>query len=105
LAKRSQKAARRTDDLVHDHAWTAVGMGVGLGFLMGLLAARTTQPSRESPSSPVEKSSRERPEEMDEGAEGGVWEKFQTILPLAILALKTFQELRGSRGPARREVR
>src|SRR5438105_4486942 len=48
LARRSRKIAQTTDDLVHDFAWTAVGMGVGLGFLMGMLAARSTQPLREA---------------------------------------------------------
>jgi ElaB/YqjD/DUF883 family membrane-anchored ribosome-binding protein len=101
ITKRSKKFARKADDLVHDFAWTAVGMGIGLGFLMGLAAGRATpavpeiQPLREKPL--------RRPEdEKVAKGESDAWDKFQTILPLALFALKTFQELRGSRGHGRR---
>jgi tape measure domain-containing protein len=96
LAERAKKAARKTDDLVHDFAWTAVGMGVGVGFLMGMLASRATQSPPEFETrrkGPV----RERNDGATEEAGSSVWDKFQTILPLTVLALRTFQELRGPR--------
>lgn len=39
-AEKGRKAARRTDDWVHDHPWAAVGTAVGVGFLLGLLVSR-----------------------------------------------------------------
>lgn len=104
LAKRSKKVARKTDALVHEFAWTAVGMGVGLGFLMGMLAVRAASAPREFQPEP-EKPSRGRDQDRDEKVESSGWDKFQTILPLAVLALRTFQELRGERASARTRER
>lgn len=39
-AERSRAAAHATDDWVHLHPWSAVGLGAGVGFLIGLLVAR-----------------------------------------------------------------
>ena len=36
MAKRAEKTARKTDDLVHEYAWTAVGMGLGFGILTAM---------------------------------------------------------------------
>ncbi len=100
LAKRSKNAARTTDDLVHEFPWTAIGVGVGCGLLIGLLAVRSTrvpsdpQPPREEPGGGSD-------EERNHKVGSGVWEKFQTILPFAVLALKTFQDLRGARNQTR----
>jgi ElaB/YqjD/DUF883 family membrane-anchored ribosome-binding protein len=100
LTDRAKKAARKTDDLVHDFAWTAVGMGVGVGFLMGLLAARATQPASDFEPEPRPK---RRAPERDNGvneatsSNSTIWDKFQTILPLTVLAVKTYQELRGAK--------
>jgi ElaB/YqjD/DUF883 family membrane-anchored ribosome-binding protein len=33
-------AAARTDDYVHENPWQAVGVAVGVGFLLGLLIGR-----------------------------------------------------------------
>ena len=33
-------AAKATDDWVHVHPWSAMGIAVGVGFLVGLLAGR-----------------------------------------------------------------
>lgn len=35
-----KKAARATDDYVHDHPWQSVGVAAGVAFLLGLLVSR-----------------------------------------------------------------
>ncbi|MDR2709860.1 MAG: DUF883 family protein [Burkholderiales bacterium] len=40
LANRARVCARATDDFVHDRPWQAVGIGVGVGFILGLLIGR-----------------------------------------------------------------
>lgn len=35
-----RKAARATDDYVHEHPWQSVGVAAGVAFLLGLLAGR-----------------------------------------------------------------
>lgn len=37
---KGKEAARRTDDYVHANPWTAVGIAVAAGFLIGLLVNR-----------------------------------------------------------------
>lgn len=37
---RAKDAGRATDNYVHDHPWTAVGIGAGVGLLLGLLISR-----------------------------------------------------------------
>ena len=39
-AERSRAAMHATDDWVHLHPWSAVGLGAGVGFLIGLLVSR-----------------------------------------------------------------
>ncbi len=36
----TRKAARATDDWVHDNPWGAIGIAAGVGFLVGLLVSR-----------------------------------------------------------------
>jgi ElaB/YqjD/DUF883 family membrane-anchored ribosome-binding protein len=40
VSERSRAAVHATDDWVHMHPWSAVGLGAGVGFLVGLLVAR-----------------------------------------------------------------
>ena len=40
LIDKARAAARSADDYVHASPWQAVGMGVGAGFLLGLLMGR-----------------------------------------------------------------
>ena len=40
LVERAKKTACATDDLVHEHTWTAVGAGAALGLFVGFLLAR-----------------------------------------------------------------
>ncbi|MCL4184483.1 MAG: DUF883 family protein [Burkholderiaceae bacterium] len=40
VLERARRTARETDEYVHDHPWTAVGIGAGIGLLLGLLIAR-----------------------------------------------------------------
>jgi ElaB/YqjD/DUF883 family membrane-anchored ribosome-binding protein len=40
VLERSRKAARATDDYVHDNPWQAIGIAGGVGLLVGLLIAR-----------------------------------------------------------------
>jgi ElaB/YqjD/DUF883 family membrane-anchored ribosome-binding protein len=40
LIDSSKKAARATDDYVHDHPWQSLGVAAGVAFLLGLLAGR-----------------------------------------------------------------
>lgn len=40
VVERARRTARETDEYVHDHPWTAVGVGAGIGLLLGLLIAR-----------------------------------------------------------------
>lgn len=37
---RAKQAGRAADDYVHEHPWSAVGIGAGVGFLIGLLVGR-----------------------------------------------------------------
>lgn len=39
-AEKTNAAAHLTDDYVHKHPWQAVGVAVGMGFLLGLLVRR-----------------------------------------------------------------
>ena len=39
VTQRSQAAARVTDEYVHEHAWSALGVAVGIGTLVGVAAA------------------------------------------------------------------
>jgi ElaB/YqjD/DUF883 family membrane-anchored ribosome-binding protein len=41
VVEKGRKAARATDDYVHDHPWTSVGIAAGLGLLFGLLLNRS----------------------------------------------------------------
>ncbi len=40
MLDRARRTARQTDEYVHDHPWTAVGVGAGIGLLIGLLIGR-----------------------------------------------------------------
>jgi ElaB/YqjD/DUF883 family membrane-anchored ribosome-binding protein len=40
VVEKSKKAARATDDYVHDHPWQAVGIAAGIGVVIGLLLNR-----------------------------------------------------------------
>ncbi len=40
LGETTRAAVRATDDWVHQHPWSAIGIGAGIGFLIGLLVAR-----------------------------------------------------------------
>ena len=40
VAENTRAAARATDHWVHEHPWSAIGIGAGIGFLIGLLVAR-----------------------------------------------------------------
>ena len=37
---KGKEAAKVTDEYVHDHPWTAVGIAAATGFLIGLLVSR-----------------------------------------------------------------
>ena len=37
---RAKAAARVTDDYVHDHPWTSVGVAAAVGFVFGVLLSR-----------------------------------------------------------------
>jgi ElaB/YqjD/DUF883 family membrane-anchored ribosome-binding protein len=40
VVEKGKKAARATDDYVHDHPWTSIGVAAGVGVLIGLLINR-----------------------------------------------------------------
>jgi ElaB/YqjD/DUF883 family membrane-anchored ribosome-binding protein len=40
LVKRTKQAAASTDQLIHDNPWSALGVGVALGLLIGYLIPR-----------------------------------------------------------------
>ena len=40
LIDKTRAAARAADNYVHESPWQAVGLGVGVGFLLGLLMGR-----------------------------------------------------------------
>jgi ElaB/YqjD/DUF883 family membrane-anchored ribosome-binding protein len=40
VVEKGKKAARATDDYVHDHPWTSIGIAAGAGALIGLLINR-----------------------------------------------------------------
>lgn len=37
---RAKAAARVTDDYVHDHPWQSIGVGIAIGFALGLMMNR-----------------------------------------------------------------
>lgn len=40
VIEKGKKAVRATDDYVHEHPWTAIGIAAGVGVLVGLLVNR-----------------------------------------------------------------
>lgn len=40
VVEKGKKVARATDDYVHDHPWTSIGIAAGVGMLLGLLVNR-----------------------------------------------------------------
>lgn len=40
VADRTRKMANETDEYVHEHPWTAVGVAAGIGLIIGLLMSR-----------------------------------------------------------------
>lgn len=40
LKEKARIAAATTDDYVHDHPWTAMGISAGVGIIIGLLIGR-----------------------------------------------------------------
>jgi ElaB/YqjD/DUF883 family membrane-anchored ribosome-binding protein len=40
VVEKGKKAVRATDDYVHDHPWTSIGVAAGIGVLVGLLVNR-----------------------------------------------------------------
>lgn len=40
LMERGRQIARDTDDYVHQHPWTSIGVGAGIGLLLGVLIGR-----------------------------------------------------------------
>jgi ElaB/YqjD/DUF883 family membrane-anchored ribosome-binding protein len=40
LVSRTRDAAASTDELVHDYPWSAIGVGVALGILIGVMIPR-----------------------------------------------------------------
>lgn len=40
MVDKTKAAARVTDDYVHDHPWSAVGIAAGVGLVLGLLIGR-----------------------------------------------------------------
>ena len=40
LIEKTRTAARAADDYVHESPWQAVGIGVGVGFLLGIVLSR-----------------------------------------------------------------
>lgn len=40
VRNRTREAAAQTDELVHDYPWSAIGVGVALGVLIGFMLPR-----------------------------------------------------------------
>ncbi len=40
VVEKGKKAVRATDDYVHEHPWTSIGIAAGVGVLVGLLINR-----------------------------------------------------------------
>jgi len=40
LTGKAKEVARKTDELVHEHPWQAVGVAAAVGFLLGMLISR-----------------------------------------------------------------
>ena len=40
VVEKGKKAARATDDYVHEHPWASIGIAAGVGVLVGLLINR-----------------------------------------------------------------
>jgi ElaB/YqjD/DUF883 family membrane-anchored ribosome-binding protein len=43
LTKRAKEAAQGTDEYVHQNPWVAIGAGVAVGVIVGLLIGRGTR--------------------------------------------------------------
>jgi ElaB/YqjD/DUF883 family membrane-anchored ribosome-binding protein len=40
VVEKGKKAARATDDYVHEHPWASIGIAAGVGMVLGLLINR-----------------------------------------------------------------
>lgn len=40
IVGKTRQAAKATDEYVHEHPWKAVGIGVGVGLIVGMLISR-----------------------------------------------------------------
>lgn len=40
LVSRTKQAAASTDELIHDYPWSAIGVGVAIGVMIGFLIPR-----------------------------------------------------------------
>ena len=40
VVSRTKRAAASTDELIHDYPWSAIGIGVALGILIGFIIPR-----------------------------------------------------------------
>ena len=40
LVSRTRQAAASTDELIHDYPWSAIGVGVAIGIMIGFLIPR-----------------------------------------------------------------
>lgn len=101
IGQRSKQVASKTDELVHAYAWTAVGVGVGLGVLIGLLTGRVTRAGHAERAEEEAVEEEHSEERYEPSRSSKTWDTVQTLLPLAVLALKAFQDLRAARNGSR----
>lgn len=90
VSEQTRRAARRTDYFVHDNAWPLLGVATGLALVGGFLLARMTLENRavvveDAEGKPVMK---KRPPVT-------VGEIIHSLIPLAVLFIKTRQAAKG----------
>jgi hypothetical protein len=90
MAEGTRRAARKTDYFVHDNAWKLLGVAVGAAFFGGFLLAR-----RATATEPLEVD--ERTGKVRRAPAFSVGEFVHSIIPLAVLLVKTKQAAKGRR--------
>jgi ElaB/YqjD/DUF883 family membrane-anchored ribosome-binding protein len=90
LMDTSKQAVRSANNLVHEHPWEAIAVGVGAGVAAGLLIGRvTTSPSSHGQTAPASSSPLER-----QGASPHILQSTLLFVLSAIKAIQAFRAIK-----------
>lgn len=105
LGQQGRELAESADDFVHDKTWTSIGLGAGVGFVAGVMVGRMLDSDDAKDVSRHARRDRPRSAERHEehvtqehSERQTAWLRLQALLPLVVMAMKTYQEMRGGRG-------